>query len=309
MPAALSEIILRLLEKEPDRRYQSATGLEHDLRSRPRRLVSRHDPVAGPWRARFSPTSGGPSRLVADKSNSRPWPPPFRPRSVSRHVACSSAAFPVSARRACSITSAHGHRRLVLYGQVRPVPPRRRRRRRPDRPSADLADSCRLSPRESIIELRARLLEHLDANASLIAGVIPEFGSLLGIPPELPSGDLLSMAPRLNQAGLDLLRAIALPQPPRHPGYRDDLQWATSTPIGFIDTILTDEDLRGVLIVGAYAITEVDAAHPMTAMLDRCSVSASPPLDFTWPTCQQPALSNPAWRDAQDRSGRGHPPR
>jgi serine/threonine protein kinase len=31
VPPVLSDIILRLLEKEPDRRYQSADGLAYDL--------------------------------------------------------------------------------------------------------------------------------------------------------------------------------------------------------------------------------------------------------------------------------------
>jgi hypothetical protein len=42
IPQGLSDIILRLLEKEPDQRYQSAEGLAHDL-SRLREALARGD--------------------------------------------------------------------------------------------------------------------------------------------------------------------------------------------------------------------------------------------------------------------------
>ena len=40
LPAVLSAIVMRLIEKEPDRRYQSADGLVHDLARLQRTLAA-----------------------------------------------------------------------------------------------------------------------------------------------------------------------------------------------------------------------------------------------------------------------------
>jgi predicted ATPase len=47
----------------------------------------------------------------------------------------------------------------------------------------------------------------------------------------------------------------------------DDLQWAGRTPLGFIDLVLGEENLEGLLVVGAYREGDVDATHQLAAML------------------------------------------
>ena len=76
------------------------------------------------------------------------------------------------------------------------------------------------------------------------------------------------MRARLFQAVLGLLRAVVSPDRPLVMVV-DDLQWAGAVPIGFVDAVLVDEDLPGLLLVGAYRDAEVDAAHPLSAMLAR----------------------------------------
>src|SRR5207244_2251939 len=96
----------------------------------------------------------------------------------------------------------------------------------------------------------------------------PEIAPLLHVPPRLEEGDPIETAARLNQAGLDLLYAIASPARPVVI-VLDNLQWATAVPIEFIDSVLTDERLSHVLMVGAYRDTEVDEGHPLSAMVTR----------------------------------------
>jgi signal transduction histidine kinase len=50
----------------------------------------------------------------------------------------------------------------------------------------------------------------------------------------------------------------------------DDLQWAGRTPLGFVDLVLKEELVEGLLLVGAYREDDVDAAHPLMAPLSRC---------------------------------------
>ncbi len=49
----------------------------------------------------------------------------------------------------------------------------------------------------------------------------------------------------------------------------DDLQWAGRTPLGFVDLVLSEEPIEGLLLVGAYREGEVDPAHPLAALLSR----------------------------------------
>ena len=51
--------------------------------------------------------------------------------------------------------------------------------------------------------------------------------------------------------------------------FLDDLQWAGRTPLGFMDLVLSDEPIDGLLLVGAYRDGNLDGAHPLAALLSR----------------------------------------
>ncbi|MGI5237850.1 hypothetical protein [Dactylosporangium sp. CA-139066] len=51
--------------------------------------------------------------------------------------------------------------------------------------------------------------------------------------------------------------------------FLDDLQWAGRTPVGFVDLMLCDTRIDGLLLVGALREEAVDAAHPLATPLSR----------------------------------------
>jgi signal transduction histidine kinase len=51
--------------------------------------------------------------------------------------------------------------------------------------------------------------------------------------------------------------------------FLDDLQWGGRTPLGFVDLVLSEEPVEGLLLVGAYRDYDVDVAHPLAALLSR----------------------------------------
>ena len=65
-----------------------------------------------------------------------------------------------------------------------------------------------------------------------------------------------------------MLRAVASRKRPVVV-FVDDLQWAGRTPLGFVDLVLGEEPVEGLLLVGAYRDGDVDAAHPLAAPLSR----------------------------------------
>ncbi|WP_155325077.1 diguanylate cyclase domain-containing protein [Desulfosarcina ovata] len=122
-------------------------------------------------------------------------------------------------------------------------------------------------PENELMALRPRLLEALDANAGLIAAMVPEMATVLGVPAEADD-DPVRVQARLQQAALSMLRALARAELPIVV-VLDDLQWAGSILMGFMDAVIADHGLHGILLVGAYRDNEVDATHPLSAVLQR----------------------------------------
>ena len=106
----------------------------------------------------------------------------------------------------------------------------------------------------------------MGANAGLLTAAVPEFAALLGVPPD--AGDPLTAQVRAQRAAVAVLRAVASRKRPLVV-FVDDLQWAGRTPLGFVDLVLSEEPVEGLLLVGAYRDGDVDAAHPLAAPLSR----------------------------------------
>ncbi len=121
-------------------------------------------------------------------------------------------------------------------------------------------------PEGELAQLRMRMLKAVGPNAGLLAAVLPEFAVLLGVPPK--AGDPLTAQARLQRAAVAAVRAVASRKRPVVV-FLDDLQWAGGTPLGFVDLVLSEEPVDGLLLVGAYRDGDVDAAHPLAAPLAR----------------------------------------
>jgi predicted ATPase/signal transduction histidine kinase len=268
MPAPLSEIVVRLLEKEPDHRYQTAEGVIYDLErvrdaqahpAAARVLIGQHDAPL-----RLLP----PSRLVARDAD----------------VAALQAAFEDALAGRCRgvlVGGAPGVGKTALVDQLRPVVTGRDgwfvagkfdQYRRDLEFNAvyqafrALGRMLLAEPEDELAEVRERALTALGANAGLLSATIPEFATLLGVPPD--PGNPLTAQVRAQRVGMQGLRAVASRKRPVVV-FLDDLQWGGRTPLGFIDLVLTEEPVDGLLLVGAYREADMDAAHPLAALLSR----------------------------------------
>src|SRR3954452_11466398 len=264
----LSEIVLRLLEKEPDHRYQSAEGLAHDLQQ-----VS--DAQAHPAAARVRIGEHDvPLRLL----------PPSRLVGREAEVAALTAAFDEALAGRCQgvlVSGTPGVGKTALVDQLRPVVTGRdgwfvtgkfdqyRRDVEFDAGHQAFRALGRLllvEPEDELCEVRNRILGALGANAGLLSAVVPEFAVLLEVAPD--AGDPLTAQARAQRAAVQVLGAVASPQRPVVV-FVDDLQWGGRTPLGLVDLVLSEEPVEGLLLVGAYRAAEVDAVHPLAAMLSR----------------------------------------
>lgn len=278
VPAALADIVMRLLEKDADRRYQSADGLASDL-ARLRARLADGDASSFPlgshdFAARLSP----PSRLIGRSSETEVLQSAFERAMHGRD-------------RSVLICGASGVGKTALVNEMRPLVTARRGwfvsgkfdQYRRDAGSGALLKALRslgkllLSEPESEIEdLRRRLLAELDSNAGLAVTVMPELANLLGVAAEPMPEDPLQAEARVQRLTLSTLAAVASTSRPLVLVI-DDLQWAARSSIAAFDALLCDDRLQGVLLVGIYREAEVDAAHPLTTHLDRWRRLDQPP--------------------------------
>jgi len=280
VPDGLARIILRLLEKEPDRRYQSADGLLHDL-VRLRANLAGGDGAAFPLGERDFPVRlAPPSRLVGRDTEvdalrvalERAIAGQCRGLLVTGAPGVGKTAL-IDELRA-SVTAAGGWFVTGKFDQYR-------QDGESDAVSQAMGGLGRLllaEPGAALAEHRQRLREALGDNAALMAAMRPEFASVLEVAPLDHAAMAAVDEKRLVQAGLELVRAAAGPDRPLVL-VLDDLQWAAATPIDFVDALLTDTELTGLLLVGAYRDREVDAVHPLTPKLARWErLGVAPPV-------------------------------
>jgi signal transduction histidine kinase len=274
VPEPLSKIILHLLEKEPDRRYQTADGLAYDLeRVIDAGAAGRRGAPAGPAGAEFQVgTRDVPLRLV----------PPSRLVGRDEAGAALEAAFEDALSGGCQgvlVAGTPGVGKTALVDRMRSVVTGRdgwfvagkfdpyRRDLEFDAVHQSLRALGRLllaEPDDELADARERILRALGPNAGLITAVLPELAVLLAVPPE--PGDPLTAQNRAQWAAVQVLRAVASRKRPVLL-FLDDLQWAGRTPLGVVDLVLRGDPVEGLLLVGAHR--EVDAAHPLAVPLAR----------------------------------------
>jgi signal transduction histidine kinase len=121
-------------------------------------------------------------------------------------------------------------------------------------------------PEDELAAVHERLLTTLGPNAGLAAAILPEFATVLGVPPD--AGDPLTAQLRTQRTAVEILRAVASRKRPVVV-FVDDLQWAGRTPLGVVDLLLSEDPVEGLLLVGAYREDDVDATHPLAALLSR----------------------------------------
>ena len=114
---------------------------------------------------------------------------------------------------------------------------------------------------------REALLEALGPNGRLMTDLIPELKLIIGEQPPVPE-----LEPQQAQGRFQLVfrRFIGVFARPEHPLalFLDDLQWLDAATLDLLEDLLTQADVRHLLLIGAYRDNEVDAAHPLMRKLD-----------------------------------------
>lgn len=104
-------------------------------------------------------------------------------------------------------------------------------------------------------------------NAQIIVELLPELGLLLGPQPSVPELGPAESQNRFIALFQSFLRVFAQPS---HPlvMFLDDLQWADPATLRLIQHLLMAPDCRYLLVIGSYRDNEVNASSPLTLALN-----------------------------------------
>ncbi len=112
-----------------------------------------------------------------------------------------------------------------------------------------------------------KLLAALGSNGQVIIDVIPEVEMIVGKQPAVPELGLSESQNRFNLVFQNFIRAFCSKE---HPLviFLDDLQWADSATLKLIELMMTDTDTQYLFLIGAYRDNEVNSTHPLFMTLD-----------------------------------------
>src|SRR6266446_5257694 len=115
---------------------------------------------------------------------------------------------------------------------------------------------------------RDALREALDPNGQLIVDLVPELKLIIGEQPPVPE---LPRQDAQSRFQLVFRRFIGVFARPEHPLalFLDDLQWLDAATLDLLEDLLIRPDVKHLMLVGAYRDNEVNSAHPLLRKIER----------------------------------------
>ena len=284
IPPCVSTMIMKLLAKTPEERYQTAAGVEHDLRRCLRSWEAEHRIGEFPLGEHDTP-----DRLVIPEKLYG------REREVEMLLAAFDRVLASGTPELVLVSGYSGVGKSSVVNELHKVlvPPRalfasgKFDQYKRDIPYATLAQAFQSLIRpllaKSETELagwRDALQEALGPNGRLIEDLVPELRLIIGEQPPVPE-----LPPQDAQRRFHLVfrRFLGVFARPEHPLalFLDDLQWLDAATLDLIEDLLTQSDLRHLLLIGAYRDNEVDASHPLRRKLDAIRHAGAPVQEIT----------------------------
>ena len=271
VPRSVSAIIMKLLAKTPEDRYQTAAGVEWDLRR-----CLEHCDREGVVHEFAAGEHDRPDRiLIPEKLYGRGQEVETLLASFDRVVTTGKTELVlVSGYSGIGKSSVVSELHKVLVAPRGLFASGKFDLHKRHIPYSTLGQALQSLTRRLLPKKEAELAtwgeamrDALGPNGRLMVDLVPELKLIIGEQPpvaDLPPPD----AQRRFQ--LLLRQCISVFARPEHPLalFLDDLQWIDSATLDVLEILLTQADVRHLLIIGAYRDNEVDAAHPLAQRLE-----------------------------------------
>ena len=270
VPDQISAIVMKLLAKTPEERYQTAAGVEADLRRclsawEAHHRIDRFPLAAGDVADRF---------VVTEQLYGREAEIGVLLAAFSRVVTRGTTEFVL-------VSGYSGVGKSSIVNELHKVIPPRGQfaagkfdQYKRDIPYATLAQAFQSLVRQllsmddaALNHWRNALLEALDPNGQLMTNLIPELALVIGEQPPVPE---LAAQDRQKRFQLVFRRFLNVFAQPEHPLvlFLDDLQWMDAATLELIGHLVSEPEVRHLMLVGAYRDNEVGPLHPLMRMLE-----------------------------------------
>ncbi|HEY9903157.1 MAG TPA: serine/threonine-protein kinase PknK, partial [Candidatus Sericytochromatia bacterium] len=271
IPLAISDIVMKLLAKTAEDRYQSALGLKADLEvclrmlqtsgeiahfkvgeldlfsqfSIQQKLYGREQEV-GLLMDTFDRVSSGRTEMMLVSGYS----------GIGKSSLVNEVHKPIVRQRGYFISGKFDQfKRNIPYASIIQA-------------FQDLMRQLLTESDRKIAIWKSKLLEALGSNAQIMIDVIPELERIIGSQPAIPQLSPSESQNRFNRVFRQFIHVFSQPE---HPlvVFLDDLQWADLSSLKLIELIVTDPDSQYMLLIGAYRDNEVSATHPLIHTLEQ----------------------------------------
>ena len=280
IPQPVSAIIMKLMAKLPEERYQTAQGILHDLEGCQRRL--RESGEVGDFAIGAKDHSG---RLII----------PEKLYGRDEAIQAVKDGFERTCLGQCEMIVIAGYSGVGKTALVRKLFPALTEKRgffisgkyeelQRDRPYSAIMSALRglirqlaSKPGEQLLSWKEKILAGLGRNGQVMMDVLPELEGLIGAQPPLPQ---LPPEERKNRFNIVFHRFLSVFARAEHPlvFFLDDLQWADRASLKLLNWVMMSPQTRYVYVIGAYRDNEVGAGHPLKWLLDDLAKENLSPL-------------------------------
>ena len=270
-PLAVSNIVMKLLAKTPEERYQTAWGLKADLEvcltqlqtqqtitefslgcedipnmlSISQKLYGREKEVSQLLNLFESATQGRTEVLLVVGYS-----------GIGKSALVNEIQKPLTRKRGYFISGKFDQlKRDIPYSAIIQA-------------FQELVQQLLTESESRLNHWKMQLLEALGSNGQLIIDLIPELGQIIGQQPPVPQ---LGFTEAQNKFNFFFQRFISVFRKKEHPLvlFLDDLQWADLPSLRLIELLTIDPDSQYLTILGAYRDNEVGTAHPVMQTLEK----------------------------------------
>jgi predicted ATPase/signal transduction histidine kinase/tRNA A-37 threonylcarbamoyl transferase component Bud32 len=270
IPKAVSDMVMKLLEKTAEKRYQSAWGIIADLEECleqlqakgtiadfdlaqkditdkfqiPQKLYGREREIET-LLAAFERVSNGTTEIMLVSGYS----------GIGKSALVQEVYKPITKARGYFIVGKFDQfQRNIPYAAV-------------VKAFGSLVKQLLTESETQLNTWKEKLLGAVGANGQIIVDVIPEVELIIGKQPPVQELGATEAPNRFNLLFQKFIRVFCSVE---HPLviFLDDLQWADSATLKLLQVMMADEETKYLFLIGAYRDNEVNPSHPLMMTLD-----------------------------------------
>jgi len=265
-PPIVSNIVMKLLAKNAEDRYQSAFGVKADLEKVQENLTSLQNLSGLQFELAQNDFSGKlqiPQKLYGRDSQINTLLQAFERVSqgaaemmlVAGYSGVGKTALVRSVHK--PMTSRRGYFAAGKFDQFQKNIPY-------SAITQAFNEFCRyllMENTETLANWQSQILAAVGNNGRIIIDVIPDLELVIGTQPKVAKIGTTEAQNRFQMLLLNFIKALCNKE---HPFilFIDDLQWVDSASLCLLKSIMLDEEIQHLLIIGAYRDNEVDSSHP-----------------------------------------------